>query len=232
MDGNGRWAEDHGLVRIDGHRRGSDSVREIVTAAREAGIEALTLYAFSAQNWARPSDEVAGLMMLLYDYLERDKPTLLENQIRLNAIGDLERLPELVRGRLESVRAETAAGNAMVLTLALSYGGQEEIVAAAKRIARQAASGQLDPDAIDAALFDRALDTHGLPPVDLMIRTSGELRISNFLLWQLAYAELLFLDVQWPDFGRRDLYAAIEVYRGRQRRFGKTAAQQASQPAT
>ncbi|MBI4820207.1 MAG: di-trans,poly-cis-decaprenylcistransferase [Deltaproteobacteria bacterium] len=224
MDGNGRWAEGQGLIRLEGHRRGSDSVREVVTAAREIGVEALTLYAFSAQNWARPTEEVAGLMALLYDYLDRDKPTMLRNGIRLNAIGEIQRLPDFVRERLAAVRHETSSGKDMVLTLALSYGGKEEIITAVRRVAHDVVAG-LDPSKIDEAYFDSKLDTAGLPAVDLMIRTSGELRISNFLLWQLAYAELLFVDVPWPDFGRRALFDAVETYRRRQRRFGKTGTQ-------
>ena len=225
MDGNGRWAQQRGLNRLAGHAQGAKSVRDVVTAAREAGIKALTLYAFSAQNWARPPEEVAGLMKQLYDYLYEEKKTMLDNGIRLNSIGNLAKLPDYVQDRQRQIEEETAHGKDMVLTLALSYGGREEILEATKSIAKAAASGDVDLDEIDEGFFDRHMFTKDLPTLDLVIRTSGEIRLSNFLLWQVAYAEFVFMDDLWPDFGRRQFYAAIETYRKRKRRFGMTAAQ-------
>jgi undecaprenyl diphosphate synthase len=225
MDGNGRWATQRGRARIEGHAQGAISVRKIVTAAREVEIEALTLYAFSQQNWGRPEDEVEGLMGLLVDYLDSERKTILDNDIRFQAIGEIARLPEDVRGRLEKLTAETRNNQHTVLTLALSYGGREELVEAAKSIARAAKRGELDPESIDEATIDRYTFTHDLPPLDLLVRTSGEMRLSNFLLWQVAYAEIVVTDVLWPDFAKKDLYEAIETFRGRQRRYGKTQAQ-------
>ncbi|MCC7381778.1 MAG: di-trans,poly-cis-decaprenylcistransferase [Deltaproteobacteria bacterium] len=225
MDGNGRWAELRGLPRLDGHARGSRAVREVVTGAREIGLEAITLYAFSAQNWSRPAEEVAGLMRILYEYLEQERPTLLDNDIRLSAIGQLDRLPSLVLERLLALERETERNRSMVLTLALSYGGREELVEAARTLAREVAAGRLSPDQIDEAALERCTFTRDLPPLDLIVRTSGELRLSNFLLWQAAYAEIVVTDVLWPDFGKRDLVQAIEAFRRRQRRFGKTGRQ-------
>jgi undecaprenyl diphosphate synthase len=225
MDGNGRWAEQRGLPRLDGHARGSRAVRETVTAAREIGLGALTLYAFSMQNWSRPPDEVAGLMRILFDYLEQERPTLLDNGIRLQAIGEVDRLPGFVVERLRALEVETAPLTQMVLTLALSYGGREELVRAAQRLAAEVAAGRLTAEAIDEAALERCTFTADLPPLDLIIRTSGELRLSNFLLWQAAYAEIHVTEVLWPDFDRRDLVAALEAFRGRQRRFGKTGRQ-------
>jgi undecaprenyl diphosphate synthase len=225
MDGNGRWAEKRGRARIEGHAHGATAVRTVTTAAREAGIEALTLYAFSVQNWARPDEEVEHLMSLLLDYLQSERKTILDNDIRLQAIGDMERLPKSVVASLRALSEESKHCKHMVLTLALSYGGREEIVAATRRIAESVQAGRLPMEAIDEAELDRHMFTHDLPPLDLIIRTSGEMRLSNFLLWQAAYAELLVTDVLWPDFGKRELYAAIEEFRRRNRRFGKTAAQ-------
>jgi undecaprenyl diphosphate synthase len=225
MDGNGRWAERRGLHRVQGHAEGAKSVRTVTTAAREVGVRALTLYAFSAQNWARPEDEVDNLMGLLLDYLEMERKTILDNDIRLFAIGDVTRLPEAVQGRLRGLEDESKDKRAMTLTLALSYGGREEIVAATRAIAEKVKSGLLHPEQIDEALFESYTFTRDLPPLDLIVRTSGELRLSNFLLWQAAYAEIAVTDVLWPDFGKRELFWAIEEYRKRQRRFGKTAAQ-------
>lgn len=225
MDGNGRWAESRGLARIEGHRAGSESVRAVTTAARELGIRALTLYAFSAQNWARPKREVLGLMELLRDYLLREKPTLLENDIRLEAIGELDKLPRRVRKSLDEVVQASAGGSSMVLTLALSYGGQEEITAAARALARRVRDGALHPDDLDLSTFQSALWSGSLPPVDLCIRTSGEYRVSNFLLWHLAYAELVVCNALWPDFREEAFYAALLEYGRRERRFGRTGAQ-------
>lgn len=225
MDGNGRWATQRGRQRIEGHAQGAISVRKIVTVAREAEIEALTLYAFSQQNWGRPEDEVEGLMGLLVDYLDSERKTILDNDIRFQAIGELDRLPADVRGRLEKLTAESRNNKHTVLTLALSYGGREELVEAARSIARAVQRGELEPEEINEATIDRYTFTHDLPPLDLLVRTSGEMRLSNFLLWQVAYAEIVVTDVLWPDFGKRELFAAIEAFRGRQRRYGKTQAQ-------
>lgn len=225
MDGNGRWAEARGLARIEGHREGSNSVREVTRSARRLGLGALTLYAFSAQNWARPADEVAALMELLRDYLERERSEILDNAIRLNAIGELDRLPRYVRDPLERLRQESAGNQGMVLTLALSYGGREELLAAATRLAERARAGELDPSRLTPSDFEACLWTHGLPPLDLVIRTSGEHRISNFLLWQLAYSELVFTEVLWPEFRGRELCEALAQYQRRERRFGLTGQQ-------
>ncbi len=219
MDGNGRWAEARGLPRVAGHREGAEAVRAVARTARRVGIEALTLYAFSAENWARPEDEVGALMQLLADFLDSEREEMARNGIRLNAIGDLARLPTSVRERLDAVRKATAGEGGMVLTLALSYGGRQEIVQAARRAA--AAKGpELEASDLEAALW-----TACLPDLDLLVRTSGERRISNFLLWQAAYAELLFSDVLWPDFREAELLGAVEDYQARERRFGLTGAQ-------
>lgn len=225
MDGNGRWAEMRNKPRWEGHAYGAKSVREVVTVAREAGIEALTLYAFSVQNWGRPSAEVEKLMALLLDYLVEERGTILENGIRLRGIGQIDRLPERVQKQLRFLEHESRLGRRMVLTLALSYGSREEIVSACQQVARDAAAGRLDPESIDEATLDRYMFTCDLPSLDLLIRTSGEMRLSNFLLWQAAYAELVVTDVLWPDFDRSHLYACIEAFRRRQRRFGKTGNQ-------
>jgi undecaprenyl diphosphate synthase len=222
MDGNGRWAQGRGLPRVAGHRQGAAAVRSVTRAARRLGIEALTLYAFSMQNWSRPADEVEALMLLLVEFLEKEQQEMLTNGIRLNAIGDLERLPASVGSRLESVRQATAGGQGMTLTLALSYGGREELVHAARLAA--ARGGPIDEAALEAGLW-----TRGLPNLDLLIRTSGERRISNFLLWQAAYAELYFTDTHWPDFDERELLTAMADFQARQRRFGLTGEQIAAQ---
>lgn len=228
MDGNGRWALRQGLARLEGHRVGADSVRDITRAARELGIEALTLYAFSSQNWQRPAEEVTGLMALLRDYLLGERAEILDNQIRLEAIGDVERLPPMVRAPLDELRAASAANRGMTLTLALSYGGRESIARAVRAAVRDAAAGTLRPDELDVDRFNAYLPTAGLPPLDLLIRTSGEQRISNFMLWELAYAELMFCDVLWPEFRRQHLYDCLDRYADRERRFGLTSAQLAS----
>ena len=228
MDGNGRWAQERGLPRIEGHRVGAESVRDITRAARQIGVKALTLYAFSSQNWARPIDEVAGLMDLLRDYLRDERDEIMENQIRLDAIGDVDRLPLRVKEPLDKLRAESAHHEAMTLTLALSYGGRESIARAMRTIADDVAAGRLAPDQIDVERVAAYLPTCRLPPLDLLIRTSGEQRVSNFMLWEIAYAELVFVDVRWPDFRRQHLYRALEAYADRERRFGLTSAQLAS----
>jgi undecaprenyl diphosphate synthase len=228
MDGNGRWAERRGLPRLEGHRVGAESVRDVTRAAREVGIEALTLYAFSSQNWHRPVDEVMGLMQLLREYLIGERAEILDNAIRLDAIGDVERLPPLVREPLDELRAASAANHGMTLTLALSYGGRESIARAVRAAVRDAAAGALLPDDVDIERFSGYLPTSRLPPLDLLIRSSGEQRISNFMLWEIAYAELVFIDVLWPEFRREHLYACLEQYAARDRRFGLTAGQLAS----
>jgi undecaprenyl diphosphate synthase len=224
MDGNGRWAEHRGLPRIDGHRVGADSVRDVTRAAREIGIEALTLYAFSSQNWQRPVDEVGGLMQLLRDYLLGERAEILDNAIRLEAIGDIERLPPMVREPLDELRAASAANHGMTLTLALSYGGRESIVRAVRAVVRDAVAGALSAE-VDVERFASYLPTARLPPLDLLIRSSGEQRISNFMLWEIAYAELVFVDVLWPEFRREHLHACLEQFAARERRFGLTAGQ-------
>ena len=228
MDGNGRWAKRHGLPRLEGHRVGADSVRDITRASRELGIEALTLYAFSSQNWQRPADEVTGLMQLLRDYLVGERTEILDNSIRLDAVGDIERLPPMVKEPLDELRAASAANGGMTLTLALSYGGRESIARAVRAAVREAAAGRLTPDEMDVERFGSFMPTARLPPLDLLIRTSGERRISNFMLWEMAYAELVFIDVQWPEFRREHLYRCLDQYAGRERRFGLTSAQLAS----
>jgi undecaprenyl diphosphate synthase len=219
MDGNGRWAEARDLPRVEGHREGSEAVRVVTRAARRIGLPALTLYAFSSENWARPDEEVGTLMQLLAEFLESERGEMMQNGIRLNAIGELDRLPRFVLEKLAAVRAETARNASMTLTLALSYGGRQELVHAARAAAR--AKG----DALSAEDLEAALWTAGLPELDLLIRTSGERRISNFLLWQCAYAELHFTEVLWPDFRDAELFTAIADYQGRERRFGLTGAQ-------
>ena len=228
MDGNGRWAEARGLSRVEGHRVGADSVRDITRAARQIGLEAITLYAFSSQNWQRPAEEVGALMQLLRAYLLGERDEIMDNDIRLDAIGDVEKLPAMVREPLDELRNLSAANESMTLTLALSYGGRESIARAVAAIARDVASGSLSPSSIDVDSFNRYLPTHRLPTLDLLIRTSGEQRISNFMLWELAYAELVFTDTLWPDFRRAHLYAALEEYARRERRFGLTSKQVAS----
>ena len=225
MDGNGRWAQLRGRPRLEGHRAGAESVRDITRASRELGLEALTLYAFSSQNWARPPDEVAGLMQLLREFLVDERSEILDNEIRLEALGEIDRLPALVREPLDELRAASRANTKMVLTLALSYGGRESIARAARAAAWDVAAGTLRPEELDVARFERYLPTSTLPPLDLLIRTSGEQRVSNFMLWELAYAELVFVDVLWPEFRRKHLYECLDAYATRERRFGMTSAQ-------
>lgn len=229
MDGNGRWAEMRNKSRLEGHAEGALSVRDVVTAAREIGIEALTLYAFSVQNWGRPDEEIAHLMSLLLDYLASERSTILDNDIRLQGIGQIDRLPEHVQESLHNLEEASKDNSGMVLTLALSYGGREEIVAACRQLAGRVKAGDLEPEQITEQTIDQYTFTHDLPEVDLLIRTSGEMRISNFLLWQVAYAEIVVTDVLWPEFRRNNLYDCIEVFRGRERRFGLTSAQVAEE---
>jgi undecaprenyl diphosphate synthase len=225
MDGNGRWAYQRGLPRIEGHQAAREVVREVVRACGELGLEALTLYAFSVENWARPWGEVLGLMRLLRTCLVEEVPELDRNNVRLRTVGQTDRLPRLCREALHRAIERTSGNTGLILNLALSYTGRSEIVDAARRIAADAAGGRLRSDAVDEACFARYLYAPDLPDPDLVIRTSGEMRISNFLLWQIAYAELHVTPVLWPDFGRRDLLEAIRNYQGRERRFGKTSAQ-------
>ena len=225
MDGNGRWAQLRGMERIEGHREGANSVRDIVRAARQVGIEALTLYAFSSQNWSRPAEEVGALMELLRDFLVEEREEIMDNQIRLLGLGDVERLPPMVKEPLDALRAESAGNTKMTLTLALSYGGRESIARAVRRLAVDVAAGRLAPADIDADRVESYLPTSKLPALDLLVRTSGEQRISNFMLWELAYAELVFVDVLWPEFRREHLFACLDAYAARERRFGLTSAQ-------
>ncbi|MCX7817380.1 MAG: isoprenyl transferase [Syntrophales bacterium] len=225
MDGNGRWAKKHKKKRIEGHRRGAEAVRIVVRACRELGIPYLTLFAFSTENWLRPYEEVSGLMRLLKQYIQSEIDELSKNDIRLNVIGDLSSLKKSVRRALEDAMKKTENNRSMVLNLALSYGGRDEIVMAARRLIQDAKEGLISPDEVDDETFSRYLYTAGIPDPDLLIRTSGEFRISNFLLWQCAYTEFYFTDVFWPDFTKEDLLAAISEYQRRERRFGRTSDQ-------
>ncbi|MAT54469.1 MAG: isoprenyl transferase [Saprospirales bacterium] len=225
MDGNGRWAKQQGLPRVEGHRNGVVAVREASEAAAELGVEYLTLYAFSTENWARPETEVNALMTLLVETIQKEIKTLNDNNIALKAIGDIENMPTHTREALKWAIDETASNTGMKLVLALNYSARWEIVEAARKLARQAAAGQLDPESINDELFANALSTAGMPDPELLIRTSGEKRISNFLLWQIAYGELCFLPIMWPEFRKDHLYQAIIDYQHRERRFGKTSEQ-------
>jgi undecaprenyl diphosphate synthase len=224
MDGNGRWAQLRGQPRNAGHREGADAVRRTVRASRRLGLKALTLYAFSEQNWARPEEEVDALMALLRDFLLSEKGEILDNGIRLNAIGNLGRLPSLVRAVLDPLRKESESNAEMTLTLALSYGGREEIASAARELAKAVAAGRIRPEDVTPDSLRAQMPSLTVGDPDLVIRTGGERRISNFLLYGLAYAELHFADVLWPDFGAPDLYAAIASYQQRERRFGLVGA--------
>jgi undecaprenyl diphosphate synthase len=227
MDGNGRWAELRGEPREAGHKAGSAAVRRIVRVCRRLGLDALTLYAFSEQNWARPAGEVDALMGLLREFLVSERDEILHNDIRLVAIGDLSRLPEGVREVLDPLRRASSDNGKMTLALALSYGGREEIAAAARDLATECVAGKLDPAAIDAATLGARLPSLGVGDPDLIIRTGGEFRISNFLLYGAAYAELAFFDRLWPDFTEDDLFAAVGSYQRRERRFGLVGKQAA-----
>jgi undecaprenyl diphosphate synthase len=221
MDGNGRWAQDRDLPRVQGHREGSQAVRRTVRAARRLGLRALTLYAFSEQNWARPEDEVDALMELLREFLLSERDELLDNGIRLHAVGNLGRLPGVVRAVLDPLRRDTESNAQMTLTLALSYGGREEIAEAAREIARAVAAGAMRPEDVTPDALRGFMPSLAVGDPDLVIRTGGERRISNFLLYGLAYAELYFADVLWPDFQAEDLFAAIKSFQARERRFGQ-----------
>jgi undecaprenyl diphosphate synthase len=222
MDGNGRWAQHRSLPRMEGHREGAKTVRKVVRAARELTLDALTLYAFSARNWLRPLDEVTVLMHLLRDYLVEERDEIMENGIRLITIGDTARLPDFVQTPLGALIAESSANQGMTLCLALSYGGREAIVSAARHLAELVAKGTLQPKDITEDRFSATQQTGVLPPVDLLVRTSGEKRLSNFLLWEAAYAELHFTNTCWPDFDRDEFVQALESYQRRERRFGQT----------
>ncbi|HEX9780097.1 MAG TPA: polyprenyl diphosphate synthase [bacterium] len=223
MDGNGRWAAARGLPKVLGHRAGAEAVRGVVEACAELGVRALTLYAFSWENWDRPKTEIRELMELLSEFLLRERAALLEQGIRLRAIGRLEQLPEETQTVLRRVTADTAGMTRMTLTLALSYGGRQEILDAAARLARLVRSGALAPDDITEARFAEQLYTYGLPDPDLLIRTSGERRLSNFLLWQTSYTELYVTPKMWPDFSREDLVDAFADFERRDRRYGRSS---------
>ncbi|WP_394343652.1 isoprenyl transferase [Flavobacterium cerinum] len=225
MDGNGRWAKKQGLIRALGHESGTKAVKQVVESCAKLGIENLTLYAFSTENWNRPKMEVDALMNILVSALKKELPTLINNSIRLNTIGNIEQLPSKARKKLLEVIEQTKDNKKMVLTLALSYGSREELINVVKRISEKIKTDQLTIADISESTINEHLYTHDLPDVDLVIRTSGEQRISNFLLWQMAYAELYFTDVLWPDFREKDLHEAIISYQKRERRFGKTSEQ-------
>ena len=225
MDGNGRWAKEQGKMRVFGHQRGVDTVHTITEACAEIGVKYLTLYAFSTENWNRSSFEVDALMTLLTNALKKEFKTLMDNNIRLNAIGDLKRLPKSQYDALMDAIKNTKNNTRMTLTLCLSYSGRWEITKAVKEIASKVKEGLINPEQIDESLISNNLATAGMPDPDLLIRTSGEERISNYLLWQLAYSELYFTKKYWPDFAEEDLYEAIIDYQNRERRFGKTSEQ-------
>jgi undecaprenyl diphosphate synthase len=225
MDGNGRWANRRSLQRIMGHARGMESVKQIVKACRELGIRVLTLYAFSLENWHRPTTEIKGLFKLLKQYLRSELKELNKNNIQIKSIGHLESLPPDVQAVARDAIEKTRDNSGMILNVALSYGGRDEILRAVARIAARAAAGKFSVSELTEEVFSRELYTAGLPDPDLLIRTSGEMRISNFLLWQLAYTEIYVTDVLWPDFGKQELYKALLDYQKRQRRFGLTGEQ-------
>jgi undecaprenyl diphosphate synthase len=220
MDGNGRWAKKHGLPRAQGHRAGAESVREAIDACKEMGVQYLTLYAFSSENWNRPEAEVSALMMLLEKFLESKLSDLMRQDVRLLAIGQLDRLPAKTRATLDRVIAKTSENASLTLVLALSYGSREEIAEATKKIASEVKSGALDLADISPQLFSRYLYTADIPDPDLLIRTSGEMRVSNFLLWQISYAEMVIVNKLWPEFRQGDLFDAVREYQKRHRRFG------------
>jgi undecaprenyl diphosphate synthase len=225
MDGNGRWAKNQGMLRVFGHEKGTKSVKQTVENCAKLGIDFLTLYAFSTENWNRPKIEVDTLMKLLVSSLKKELKTLQSNNIKLNAIGNLDNLPTGVRKELIEVIEKTKANTRMTLTLALSYGARDEIINAVKIISEKVKNNIISVDAIEESIINQHLYTQNMPDVDLVIRTSGEHRISNFLLWQIAYAEFYFTDVLWPDFNEDELYKALLSYQKRERRFGKTSEQ-------
>ena len=221
MDGNGRWARERGLPRVEGHRRGAESVRAVLRCASKLGIRHLTLYAFSVENWNRPKEEVETLMKFLARYLKTEQQEMNQNNVRLRAIGQLDRLPGFVREQLDATIASLDQNTGTTLNLALSYGARTELVDAARAIAAKAKSGEMAPADIDEQTLSDHLYTAGTPDPDLLIRTSGEMRVSNFMLWQISYAELVVTERLWPDFGEADFRAALEEFAARDRRFGK-----------
>lgn len=220
MDGNGRWAQKRKMPRIFGHRKGMETVRRILQAARDIGIEYVTLYAFSAENWSRPRPEVSALMHLLEEYLKKEVDELDASNVKMLTIGNIEKLPGYAKRELDHAKERLAKNDGQKLILALNYGGRDEIVTAARRIATQVAAKELKPDKITQQTIEENLYTAGIPEPDLMIRTSGEFRISNFLLWQLAYAEIIITETLWPDFARPEFFEAIATYQKRERRYG------------
>jgi undecaprenyl diphosphate synthase len=225
MDGNGRWAKRQGLARMFGHKQGVEAVHKITVAATELGIEYLTLYTFSTENWNRPKEEVDALMVLLVDTIAKETPTLMNNNVRLQAIGDLDRLPETAREKFQNCIEQTSRNTGLTMVLALSYSARWEITRAMQNAVRLAQKGQLRAEEVNEQLVSSLMTTAEMPDPDLLIRTSGEYRISNFLLWQLAYSELYFTDRLWPEFDEEELYKAIVDYQKRERRFGKTSEQ-------
>lgn len=225
MDGNGRWAKKQGLARVFGHKRGVETVHNITVAATELGIEYLTLYTFSTENWNRPKEEIDALMNLLVDTIVKETPTLMDNNVRLLTIGDLNRLPEAARRKFMACVEQTAGNTGLSMVIALSYSARWEIINAMQTAVRRAQAGELRAEDVNEQLVSSLMTTANMPDPDLLIRTSGELRISNFLLWQLAYSELYFTDCLWPDFTPEELYKAILDYQNRERRFGKTSEQ-------
>lgn len=225
MDGNGRWAQKRKQPRLFGHKAGAESVHNIVETCREIGIEYLTLYAFSSENWGRPSQEVSGLMAILKKYLEKELPQMQKNDIRLISIGDRQRLPEAVRKSLQRVIDATSGNSKLTLNLALSYGSRDELVRAVKTISTLCVQGDMEPGQVSDQIISENLDTSQMPDPDLLIRTGGEARLSNFLLWQLSYAEIYFTDIMWPDFRKDVFLQALADYQSRERRFGRTGDQ-------
>lgn len=225
MDGNGRWAKARGLDRSEGHVEGVNTVRRITEAASRAGVDYLTLYTFSTENWNRPKEEVDALMHLIVIAIERETPDLIKNNVRLTMIGDASRMPDEALRRLQRCIEETSGGTGLTLVLAISYSSRWEIVEACRRLAADCAAGRLEPKEIDASLFSDNLSTAGMPDPDLLIRTGGDMRVSNFMLWQIAYSEIYVTSTYWPDFSEEDFHKAIISYAGRQRRFGLTGDQ-------
>ncbi len=221
MDGNGRWARERGRPRVFGHQEGMQAVKRAVEAAGELGVGVMSLYAFSQENWSRPVSEIGALMDLLSRYIESERRELVERGVQVRVMGELDRLSPAARAAVDRLLRDTAGGKSLVLNLGISYGGRWEIARACRELARRVAAGQLDPEAIDESRFADALTTRGLPDPDLLIRTSGEFRISNFLLWQIAYTEIHVTDVLWPDFGPEDFFEAVSDFQRRERRFGK-----------
>jgi len=225
MDGNGRWAQKQGKKRVFGHKNGVQSVRETVEAAAELGIKVLTLYTFSTENWSRPKSEVSTLMSLLVSSLRKELKLLTKNNIRLSTIGNIDKLPEKAKKELIETIEKTSGNTGLILNLALNYGAREELIRAAQSISKKIVNNELLPEEINEKVIESHLYTFNLPDVDFLIRTSGELRLSNFLLWQIAYAEMYFTDVLWPDFRKDDFYKAMINFQMRERRFGKTSEQ-------